>query len=126
RIEAELAATDLAAFSDPANAAVADRLARYQARAQRSWLRALQELRTLQTNRALRAVKLDPDTADEVPPIVAINDLTKQTQSEVTSEAIKQAIHLIDLETGVFRLQLQRDYAERHKPDSVPQAAEPR
>jgi hypothetical protein len=122
RIEVELAADSPSALSDPERAPVADRLARYQSRAQRAWFRALRELRTLQTNRALRGTKLDPETAHEVPAIVAINDLTKQTHSEVTAEAIQQAIHLVDLETGVFRLRLQRDYEARTRTQS---AAEP-
>jgi hypothetical protein len=79
-----------------------DRLTRYQARAQRAWYRALQELRALQTNRALRTVKLEDPADPEVPAITDINDLTKQTQSEVTAEGLKHALNLLDLETGIF------------------------
>jgi hypothetical protein len=62
-------------------------LGRYQARAQRASYRVIQELRTLQTNRALRAVKLDEEEVADVPTIADINELTKQTRSEVTAEA---------------------------------------
>src|SRR5262249_37187323 len=104
RIEAELpvSAADLL---DAASAALLDRLGRYQARAQRAYYRALQELRTLQTNRALRAVKLDEEREAKVPAITDINELTKQTRSEVTAEAVQQAINMIEYETGILRLQ---------------------
>src|SRR5215475_3150582 len=89
-IEAEIS-TGTGDFTDPQNAAAADRLSRYQARAQRAYYRGLQELRTLQTNRALRTIKLDEEREAEVPAIAAINDLTKQTRSEVTAEALNLA-----------------------------------
>ena len=75
-----------------------DRLARYQVRAQRAYYRALRELRILQTNRALRAVKLEDPADPDIPAIADINELTKQTQSEVQAAGIEQAIHLLDLE----------------------------
>jgi hypothetical protein len=91
-------------LSDPASTALLDRLGRYQARAQRAYYRALQELRTLQTNRALRAVKLDPEAEPEVPAIADINELTKQTRSEVKSAALEEAIKMIEYETGILRM----------------------
>jgi len=54
-----------------------DRLSRYQARAQRACYRALPELRTLETNRALRAFQVDPDDLPEVPTIVDTIESTK-------------------------------------------------
>src|SRR5262245_41773571 len=59
RIEAETCLGTLDDFTDPQTVAVMDRLSRYLSRAQRAWYRALKELRVLQTNRALRSVKLD-------------------------------------------------------------------
>jgi hypothetical protein len=108
RIEAELAASG-DPLSDPQTAATADRLARYQARTQRAYYRAIHELRTLQTNRALRAVKLDGDLAGEVPAITDINELTKQTQSEVTAKALALAIQMVDYEAKTILHNLPRE-----------------
>jgi hypothetical protein len=111
RIEAEASRGTVEDFTDPATTTVLDRLSRYQARAQRAWQKALQELRVLQTNRALRALKLSQQEAAEVPAITSINDLTKQTHSEVTAEALDLAIQMIDYEAGVGTLKARQ---ERH------------
>jgi hypothetical protein len=111
RIEAEASRGTVEDFTDPATTTVLDRLSRYQARAQRAWQKALQELRVLQTNRALRALKLSQQEAAEVPAIASINDLTKQTHSEVTAEALDLAIQMIDYEAGVGTLKAR---LERH------------
>ena len=66
RIEAECSSGTPDDFTDPQTIAILDRLGRYQARAQRAYSRALQELRALQTNRALREAKLDEETAAEL------------------------------------------------------------
>jgi hypothetical protein len=100
RIEAEASRGTADDFTDPATTTVLDRLTRYQARAQRSWQKAIYELRVLQTNRALRTRKLSEQEAAEVPAIASINDLTKQTHSEVTAEALDLAIQMIDYEAG--------------------------
>ena len=89
--------------------AVLDRLTRYQARAQRAYYRSLQELRILQTNRALRTLKLDEETDPRVPAITDINELTKQTRSEVTAESLKLALHMVNYETSVFQLKALRN-----------------
>jgi hypothetical protein len=102
RIEAELSTGSAEDFSDPARAAAADRLSRYQARAQRAWYRALEELRTLQTNRALRGIKLNPEIEPEIPAIAAINDLTKQTRSEVAAEALEHAFRMVEYDTAAY------------------------
>ena len=99
-IEAEASLGTLDDFTDPQTTAVLDRLSRYQARAQRAYYRALQELRTLQTNRALRAVKLDEETEAAVPAIADINELTKQTQSEVTAKALDMALKMANWEVA--------------------------
>ncbi len=104
RIEAALCNGDADDFSDPARAAIADRLRRYQSRAQRAWYRALRELRTLQTNRALRAIKLDPAVEPEIPAIASINDLTKQTRSEVAAEALEHAFRMVEYDTSAYLL----------------------
>jgi hypothetical protein len=104
RLEAEASLGTLDDLTDSQATGVLDRLARYQARSQRAYYRALQELRTLQTNRALREEKLDTDTAATVPALAAVGDLTKQTRSEITAEAMKQASRILNLETGMLRV----------------------
>ena len=102
RIEAETSLGTIDDFTDPQTTAVLDRLSRYQARSQRAYYRALAELRTLQTNRALRSLKLDEETEAEVPAIADINNLTKQSRSEVQTEAMEQAITMLDYESKVL------------------------
>jgi hypothetical protein len=102
RLEAEASSGTLEDFTDPATVRLLDRLSLYQSRAQRAWSKGIAELRTLQTNRALRAAKLDAQEEVEVPAIASINDLTKQTHSEVTAEAFDIVMKLINVETGVL------------------------
>jgi ubiquinone biosynthesis protein COQ9 len=108
RIEAEVSLGTQDDLADPQAAALLDRLTRYQARAQRAYYRALQELRTLQTNRALRLEKLDHPNDPRVPAIADINELTKQTHSEVTRQAIDMALRITHLEGSALRLQMLR------------------
>jgi ABC-type proline/glycine betaine transport system permease subunit len=108
RIESEACLGTLDDFTDPQTTAVLDRLSRYQARAQRAFYKSLAELRILQTNRALRQAKLAPETAVNVPAITDINNLTKQTHSEVQAAAIDQAVKLLNYETGVLMFNAQR------------------
>jgi hypothetical protein len=109
RIEAEASRGTVEDFTDPATTTVLDRLSRYQARAQRAFRKTPQELRVLQTNRALRARKLSEQEAAEVPAIASINDLTKQTHSEVTAEALDLAIQMFDYEAGADILKARRE-----------------
>jgi hypothetical protein len=121
RIEAEASLGTVADFNDPATTAVLDRLTRYQARAQRAWQKALHELRRLQTNRALRALKLTEEEDAEVPAIAAINDLTKQTHSEVTAKALDLALQMVDYEVAVGTLDARR----KRNPTTPPTPREP-
>jgi hypothetical protein len=102
RLESEASLGTLDDFTDSQTTAVLDRLSRYQSRAQRAYYKALAELRALQTNRALRVIKLAEEIEPEVPAITDINHLTKQTHSEVTAEALKLAVEMIDLEGKAF------------------------
>jgi hypothetical protein len=106
RIEAEVSTGEASDFSDPQITVVLDRLSRYQARAQRAFYKAQSELRVLQTNRALRSLRLSAEEEAQVPAIVSVNDLTKQTHSEVTAKAIEMAIKMVDLEAGANILAL--------------------
>ena len=56
----------------------------------------------LQTNRALRAFKLNKREETEVPVITDINELTKQTQSEVTAKALELAVRMAQFETAAL------------------------
>jgi hypothetical protein len=113
RLEAESSLGSIDDFTDAQTTAVLDRLSRYQARSQRAYYRALNELRTLQTNRALRQVKLDEEEAAAVPAIADINHLTEQTHSEVQREAIKQAIDMIEYQTGILHLDAMQNRAAK-------------
>jgi hypothetical protein len=48
---------------------------------------------------------LDQREAAEVPAIASINDLTKQTHSEVTAEALDLALQMVDYEVGIGTLE---------------------
>lgn len=106
RLEAESFVGAADPLHDDRSDAFLERLARYQARAQRAYYRALKELRILQTNRALRAFKLAEEDEPEVPAIADINELTKQTHSEVQSKAIEEAIKMLDYQAGVLNLEM--------------------
>jgi hypothetical protein len=125
-LEAECSSGNPTDFSEPATTTVLDRLGRYQSRAQRAYYKAIHELRTLQTNRALRSVKLDEQEDAEVPAIAAINELTKQTHSEVTAEAIKQAINITDYQAGMLKLNAMQNRQERTTPSAPAKAADDR
>ena len=105
RIEAEVSVGTLDDFTDPQTTAILDRLSRYQSRAQRAYTRALAELRLLQTNRAVRESKLEEETAAAIPVLAEINQMTKQTQSEVTAKALEIALDLVNYETETLKLQ---------------------
>ena len=108
-IEAEVSLGTVDDFTDPQTTAVLDRLTRYQSRAQRAYYRALQELRTLQTNRGLRAVKLDEEDEAVIPAIADINEVTKQTRSEVTAEALDMACKMTQWEVSSYQAKAYRD-----------------
>jgi hypothetical protein len=104
RLESWLMASDIDPALDDASAKTLDRLNRYATRAERSYYRAIQELRTLQTNLTLRAVKLDQEQQALVPAIVSINDLTKLSPAEVTAKAVEMATKMLDYETATYSL----------------------
>ncbi len=108
RIEAEHAGAGAALDTDPGRRDLLDRLVRYQSRAQRAFYRALGQLRKLQTDRALRALKLTEEEDTAVPAIADINELTKQTQSEVTAAALDLALKMVNYETGALTLKTLR------------------
>jgi hypothetical protein len=116
RIEAEVSTGTAEDFTNPAITTVLDRLTRYQSRAQRAFYKAQSELRVLQTNRALRARKLTEEEEAETPAIVSVNELTKQTQSEITAKAIDVAVKLTDVQANVFMRDARRQRAAALSP----------
>jgi hypothetical protein len=102
RLEASLMAGGIDPVLDDASAKTLDRLNRYATRAERSYYRAIQELRTLQTNRTLRYAKLNEEQREVVPAIVSINDLTKLSPAEVTAKAVEMATKMIDYEAATY------------------------
>jgi hypothetical protein len=79
-------------FDDPKAAAELDRLSRYQVRAQRAYYRALQEIRTLQTNRALREATFDDDGESKPPALANMAVLAKQSRSGPSKNAISEQL----------------------------------
>jgi hypothetical protein len=80
RLEAEASTGSLDDFKNAGTAALLERLARYQARAQRAYTRAWKELRTLQTDRVLKDFRVEEELADDLPGLTDIEKMTKQTQ----------------------------------------------
>jgi hypothetical protein len=124
RIEAEVSIGTIDDFTDTQTAAVLDRLTRYQARAQRAYTRALSELRSLQTNRALRQDRLASDAALEVPALAEIRELTKQTQSDTSAKAVDLALKLVKTDGVALKTRLLREYADSHSPATAFAAAQ--
>jgi hypothetical protein len=89
RIEAEVGLGNLEDFLCCEQTTIMERLARYQARAQRAYYRAIQELRALQTNRALRAAQPALPAAAETPALAEVAKLTKQTRSQASDKTVK-------------------------------------
>src|SRR5262245_36800226 len=77
-LEAQLITSDFDALLDEATAKALDRLQRYASANQRTYFRALTELRTVQNNRLLRRT-LEGHENDPVPELVAVGDVTKRT-----------------------------------------------
>jgi hypothetical protein len=102
RLEAGLMVNGLDPALDESSAKTLDRLHRYHGQAERSYYRHLKELRVLQTNRALRNLKLDEDEQDLVPTLVSYNDLTKRTHAEVQADAYDIAAKMMNFENGTM------------------------
>jgi len=119
RLEVESSLGTIDDLTDPKTAAVLDRLGRYQSRAQRAYYKALKELRTLQTNRALRSVKLDEADEPDVPAIVDINELTKQTQSEVMAKGLDWALKMSKYDSEAMQNLFLKQAAESARPSAA-------
>ena len=102
RLEAGLMVDGLDPLLDESSAKTLDRLHRYHGQAERSYYRHLRELRVLQTNRALRCLKMDEEEEELVPVLVSYNDLAKRTHAEVQAEAFDIAAKMMNFENAVL------------------------
>ena len=118
RLEADLAAGGADPLLDQSAARTLDRFNLYATRAERAYYRAIRELRTLQTERASRALKLTPAEQAQVPPLVSINEAMKRTQGGLTNEAVKLALDLVNYQPRPL------DHREPRSPEPIP-APEP-
>ncbi len=90
RLEAEQFVDGVDPLTDPAKQAEMDRLARYQARHERSYYRALKELRTLQTNCMIRiTLENQGKLRGQAPALVAWGEVSKRTQRNLAEECIR-------------------------------------
>jgi hypothetical protein len=78
-LEAQLMANGLESLFDERTSKALDRLQRYAAANQRSYFTALKQLRIAQNNRVLRRT-LDGHDYNELPELVSLAELAKQTQ----------------------------------------------
>jgi hypothetical protein len=96
RLETDLQVNGLDPLLDESSAKTLDRIHRHAAQAERSYYRHLKELRILQTNRALRNLRLDEEEQKQVPALVSYNDLTKRTHGDVQTEALHLAMEMAE------------------------------
>jgi hypothetical protein len=86
RLEAEAASGTLLDVTHPDTFITLERIARYQARAQRSYYRALKELRLLQTNRVTRALTSVGDNYTVAPVLTDIARFNKEARHKAEAE----------------------------------------
>ena len=85
RMEAGLCQNGVDPLADESKRAEVERLARYHSRIERSYYRALRELRIAQTNRGLRDA-YDPNYEESMPELADVSQVTKQSQRESVQE----------------------------------------
>ena len=119
RLESDLFVNGLDPLLDDSAANTLDRLHRYAGQAERSYYRALKELRVLQTNRALRNLRLDEEEAKQVPVLVSYNDLTKRSHADVQVEALEIANRMLDYQTGSWLAQARPSRCQ-NEPNAAP------
>ncbi len=79
RLEAQLAESGIDPLTDPSLAGQCDRYARYFARAEKSYYRALRELRTLQADRYVLE-NANHLNAENISPLVPVDKMAKRSQ----------------------------------------------
>jgi hypothetical protein len=123
RAEADLFVNGLDPILDDSSAKVLDRIHRYASQAERSYFRHLKELRVLQTNRALRNLKLDPEEAKQCPTLVSYNDVTKRSHAQVQAEAMQMAINMLDYEAKTLTANARREWMQNKATNAAPKEA---
>ena len=94
RLEAELFSDGIDPLTDSGKDQEMDRLARYQARIERSYYRALKELRVLQTNRVVRTTyERRGKLRGEAPGLAVWAEVSKRTQRDPVGEWIRKLDH---------------------------------
>jgi hypothetical protein len=90
RLEAEQFVGGVDPLTDPNREKQMDRLARYQARIERSYYRALKELRALQTNRMIRITyEQQGKLRGEAPGLVTWGEVSKRTHRNLGQDLIR-------------------------------------
>ncbi|MBK5293600.1 MAG: hypothetical protein JJE04_18230, partial [Acidobacteriia bacterium] len=98
----------------PNLAAQCDRYARYFARAEKSYYRALRELRTLQADRYVLE-NANHLNADNISPLVPIDKMAKRSQL-ATNATIDYSVSQYEAEAAGFLLRSQRRQNEPNSP----------
>ena len=90
-LEADLMADGLDPLLDDSKAKTLDRIHRYHRDALRNYHRAMNQLRTLQTNRAVRRASIDEEDAKKLPVLCTIKQLPNRSRLQVEEEAVVEA-----------------------------------
>ncbi|MBK5293741.1 MAG: hypothetical protein JJE04_18940 [Acidobacteriia bacterium] len=114
RLEAQLAASGADPLADPNLVPQCDRYARYFARAEKSYYRALRELRTLQADRYVLE-NANHLNADNISPLVPIDKMAKRSQL-ATNATIDYFVAQYEAEAAGFILHSQRRQNEPNSP----------
>jgi hypothetical protein len=120
RLEAELFDGVRDPLTDPALEARLHTLARYQARAERSFYRALKELRTLQTQRVANQI-YHQATGEELPELADAGQVTKRTHQLRVEELWADLFELNERRENAW---LAQRLAELRSPDGPPDLPE--
>ena len=110
RLEAELFHDNLDPLADPSQAPTLDRYARYQARFDHAFTRALRELKALQTERAQRDA-VCPAAERVLPPLASTTELAKRTQDPAACLEFNDLL----LALGEHQVQLAAELAAREE-----------
>ncbi|MBK5291515.1 MAG: hypothetical protein JJE04_07570 [Acidobacteriia bacterium] len=113
RLEAQLADSGIDPLSDPNLAPQCDRYARYFTRAEKSYYRALRELRTLQADRHVLENANHPNEAN-FSPLVPIDKMAKRSQI-ASNATIDYSVAQYEAEAADFILRSQRRQNEANR-----------
>ncbi|MBK5294103.1 MAG: hypothetical protein JJE04_20800 [Acidobacteriia bacterium] len=114
RLEAQIAESGIDPLSDSGLASQCDRYARYFARAEKSYYRALRELRVLQSDRYVLE-NANHLNAENISPLVPIDKMAKRSQF-ATNATIDYSVSQFEAEAAAFSLASQRRQNEANPP----------